>query len=141
LTRERIIPLHEYDDICRVCCPVVAPDDLTKSSTPRQRRALVRVLIPKRMQPYLRGLRKRVERRRAKNLVEPFRTIYPYTQVNHTRQRKLIRLAETIERENVPGACVECGVLDGGAGRARDAAVGSRDSPVRRVGRHARRNT
>ena len=92
-----------------------APDDLTRTSTPRQRWMWARALIPKRLQPYLRGLRKRLEMRRARNLVEPYRTVYPYTQVNHTRQRNLVRLAEIVERENVPGACVECGVLDGGA--------------------------
>jgi O-methyltransferase len=52
--------------------------------------------------------------RRWRRLDEPFRSIFAYTQVNTTRQHNLLRLCEQIEREAVPGAVVECGVLDGG---------------------------
>lgn len=94
--------------------PTFAPDDLTRSSSPRQRFEWARPLIPKRLQPFLRGLLKRWQLRKAKNLVEPYLSVYPYTQVNFTRQRNLVRLAELIERDGISGACVECGVLDGG---------------------------
>ncbi|HYO11285.1 MAG TPA: TylF/MycF/NovP-related O-methyltransferase, partial [Tepidisphaeraceae bacterium] len=97
-----------------ITLPRFMPDDLARQSAPRQRWALVRPLIPKRLQPLLRGVRKRVERRRVVGLVEPFRTVYPYTQVDHTRQRNLLRVAGIVERERVIGACIECGVLDGG---------------------------
>jgi O-methyltransferase len=60
-------------------------------------------------------MRKRMQWRRWRRLDEPFRTVFPYTQVNTTRQHNLLRLCELIEREQVPGAVVECGVLDGGA--------------------------
>jgi O-methyltransferase len=48
------------------------------------------------------------------SLEEPYRTVYPYITASPTRQRNLVRLAETIEAEGIPGAVVECGVLDGG---------------------------
>ena len=66
------------------------------------------------MQPYLRGLRKRIVRRKFPTLDEPFRTIFPYTQVDLTRQRNLLRLATLLEESQTAGAVVECGVLDGG---------------------------
>ncbi len=91
-----------------------AADDLTKSSAPQQKWSWLRPFVPKRLQPYLRGFRKRLEMRKAKSLAEPFRTIYPYTQVHPVRQQNLLRLCETIDREKIPGDCIECGVLDGG---------------------------
>src|SRR6185295_184696 len=98
-----------------ILSPTSAPDDLTKQSAPKQRWAWARPLVPKRLQPYLRGLRKVwVRRRFYRELEEPFRTIFPYTQVDRTRQRNLLRLATIIEAEQIEGAVVECGVLDGG---------------------------
>ena len=95
--------------------PTFSPDDLTTQSAPRQRWAWARPLVPKRLQPYLRGLRKVwVRRRFYRELEEPFRTIFPYTQVDRTRQRNLLRLAGIVEAERIEGAVVECGVLDGG---------------------------
>jgi O-methyltransferase len=91
-----------------------APDDLSRSTTPKQSFAWARPLIPRRLQPFLRGMRKRWQMRKATGLAEPFLSVYPYTQVNFTRQQNLVRLAGIVERENVAGACVECGVLDGG---------------------------
>jgi O-methyltransferase len=84
-------------------------------SAPQQRWRSLRPFVPKRMQPFLRGMRKRMQWRRWRRLEEPFRTIFPYTQVNTTRQHNLLRLCEQLERDGVPGAIVECGVLDGGA--------------------------
>ncbi len=90
--------------------------DVSQTPTaPLQRWQWLRPMLPKRLQPYLRGLRKRTQWRRWTRLSEPFRTIFPYTQVNTTRQRNLFRLSEIIEHEQIPGAIVECGVLDGGA--------------------------
>jgi O-methyltransferase len=83
-------------------------------SAPTQRWQSLRPFVPKRLQPYLRGLRKRMQWRRWRGLDEPFRSIFAYTQVNKTRQHNLLRLCEQIECQNVPGAIVECGVLDGG---------------------------
>ncbi len=80
---------------------------------PRQRFARIRKLLPKRSQPFLRGLRKRSKRPFLK-LQEPFYSVYPYTQVHPLRQENLLRLALESESHNVPGAIVECGVLDGG---------------------------
>lgn len=61
----------------------------------------------------LRGLRKRLRRRRM-HLSEPFHTVYPFTLASFPRQQNLLRLAELVERDQIPGAIVECGVLDGG---------------------------
>jgi O-methyltransferase len=45
---------------------------------------------------------------------EPYRSVYPYTQVALERQLNLVTLARDIEARYVAGAVVECGVLDGG---------------------------
>lgn len=79
---------------------------------PIQSYPLLRKFLPKSLQPMLRGLRKRLNR--PAELKEPYRSVYPFTQAHPTRQQNLIRLADIIEREAVPGAVVECGVLDGG---------------------------
>lgn len=98
-----------------ILSPTAAPDDLTKNSAPPQRWRWARPLVPRRLQPYLRGLRKVwVRRRFFDKLEEPFRTIFPYTQVDRMRQRNLLRLATIIEENAIEGSCVECGVLDGG---------------------------
>jgi O-methyltransferase len=83
---------------------------------PSQRWQWARPIIPKRLQPYLRGLRKRLQFKKAELLPEPLRTVYPYTQVSRVRQENLLRLCDEIEKNQIPGACIECGVLDGGTG-------------------------
>jgi O-methyltransferase len=40
--------------------------------------------------------------------------VFPFTQAHLVSQQNLMRLAALIESNNVPGAVVECGVLDGG---------------------------
>jgi O-methyltransferase len=84
----------------------------TNGDAPRQGYAFLRKLVPKKLQPLLRGLRKRAQR--PSTLAEPYRSVFPFTQVHPIRQQNLIRLAAWIEANNVPGAVVECGVLDGG---------------------------
>jgi O-methyltransferase len=73
----------------------------------------LRHFLPKRLQPALRGLRKRYHRLFI-NLEEPYASVFPYTQVHLVRQRNLVRLAELTVRDEVAGELVECGVLDGG---------------------------
>ena len=80
---------------------------------PKQSHPLLRKLIPGRLQPTLRRIRKRWVRRRLK-LEKPFHTVYPYTQMSASRQQNLVRLCEIIEQDGIPGSIVECGVLDGG---------------------------
>lgn len=82
-------------------------------SAPRQSWRWLRPLLPKRLQPALRGLRKRYQRM-FMHLDEPYRSVFPFTQAHLVRQRNLVRLSETIITENILGAFVECGVLDGG---------------------------
>jgi O-methyltransferase len=89
------------------------PTGLVDSHAPEQGLRWLRPLIPKRVQPYLRGLRKRFQRI-SMTLDEPYRSVFPYTQANPVRQRSLVSLCEIIDQERVPGAIVECGVLDGG---------------------------
>jgi len=114
---------HDDDDHDDDFATLTAPQ---APSAPQQRWRSLRPFVPKRMQPFLRGMRRRMQWRRWHRLEEPFRTIFPYTQVNTTRQHNLLRLCEIIEREHVPGAVVECGVLDGGA--AALMAWGTRES-------------
>lgn len=82
------------------------------ADAPAQQFTALRPFIPKRVQPLLRSVRKRLSRPRY--LVEPYRSVYPYTMVGPIRQANLVRLAKAIDAEGVPGAIVECGVCDGG---------------------------
>ena len=81
---------------------------------PPQKWRRLRRCIPRAMQPYLRGLRKRAQRMRM-DLDEPYYSVFPYTQVSQIRQRNLVRLGGLVNDRGVPGAFVECGVLDGGS--------------------------
>lgn len=97
--------------------PEIAPADgvgRVLNKAPHQSWRRVRTLIPSVLQPYLRGLRKRWHL--ASNPIEePFRSVYPYTQVSRSRLENLIRLSVQIDSSGVPGDIVECGVLDGGS--------------------------
>lgn len=98
---------------------------------PKQKWKWLRPFIPKRLQPALRGLRKRYQLMFRK-LDEPYRSVYPYTQAHPVRQQNLVRLAALLDKEGVPGHIVECGVLDGGT--AALMAWSSRNaSPAREV--------
>lgn len=80
---------------------------------PAQSWSWLRPFIPKRAQPFLRGLRKWMQPER-RELEEPYRSVFTYTQASLTRQRNLVSIGQTLDREKIPGAIVECGVLDGG---------------------------
>jgi O-methyltransferase len=97
-----------------------------RDGAPVQNWRWLRRLIPRGFQPQLRGFRKSLQWRKRRRLEEPLRTVFPYTQTNRERQRHLLKLCETIEREQIPGAIVECGVLDGGT--AALMAYGTRSS-------------
>jgi O-methyltransferase len=99
------------------------------SDAPDQQYRMLRRVLPKRLQPLLRGLRKRFQRSR-RRLDEPYRTVFPYTQCSLERQQNLVRLCENVEREGVDGAIVECGVLDGGAAALMAWATRSSGRPV-----------
>jgi O-methyltransferase len=92
----------------------VVNDTQPPPTAPQQQYRLLRKLLPGRLQPLLRGLKKRLTRRRLK-LSEPYYTVYPFIQASPSRQESLVKLAEKVDREGIPGAIVECGVLDGGA--------------------------
>lgn len=79
---------------------------------PEQKFTKLRRFIPRRLQPLLRGIRKRWNR--PKGLQSPYREVFPFTQVSQSRQTNLVRLATQIGEQSIPGAIVECGVLDGG---------------------------
>jgi O-methyltransferase len=81
------------------------------------------------MQPVLRGIRKRILRRKL-HLKEPYYSVYPYIQASRARQEHLVTLGGIIERENVPGAIVECGVLDGGTAALMAYATAGSGRPV-----------
>jgi O-methyltransferase len=94
---------------------------------PAQQYRRLRKLIPKKLHPYLRGLRKRIETS-GQSLPEPFRTVYPFTQVHLFRQENLLAICSEIDRCGIPSAIVECGVLDGGT--AALMTYGSKNRPV-----------
>jgi O-methyltransferase len=94
------------------------------TDAPQQNFRILRKILPKYLQPYLRGIRKRLQR--PSQLSEPFRSVFPFTQVAIERQQNLLRLAQEIDANDVPGAVLECGVLDGGT--AALMAVGTRHS-------------
>ncbi len=102
--------------------------NVSRPTAPSQQHRVLRRLLPRRLQPWVRGLRRRlsVSRRR---LPEPYRSVYPFITASAWRQRNLFYLAETIDREEIPGAMVECGVLDGGTAAlmALGAATSGRD--------------
>lgn len=96
---------------------------------PAQNWSWLRPFLPKRLQPYLRGARKRFQRLWI-TLEEPYRTVFPYIQVSPVRQRSLVELGQRIEVEKVDGAIVECGVLDGGTAALMAWATRSSARPV-----------
>jgi hypothetical protein len=67
-----------------------------------------------------------------KHLDEPYRSVFPFTQVHPIRQQNLVTLGRAIVEENVPGVIVECGVLDGGTATLMAWASRKAD-PTRRV--------
>ncbi len=83
------------------------------NEAPEQSYRWLRPFLPKKMQPLLRGVRKRLQRRQL-NLAEPYYSVFPFTQASPARQQNLVRLAGIIEAQNIPGVLAECGVLDGG---------------------------
>jgi len=103
---------------------------------PQRRYRVLRRLVPKGLQPLVRGLRKRiqmaVQRGDAHRLEEPYATVFPYTQAHRDRQFNIVRLAGLIDSERIPGDLVECGVLDGGTA-ALMAYATVRSEPERRV--------
>lgn len=107
------------------------PSGASADYAPQQRWKWLRPFIPKRLQPALRGLRKRYQRVFMK-LEEPYRSVFPYTQSHSVRQQNLVRLGQMIVKDNIPGHVVECGVLDGGTGALM--AWASRDAnPAREI--------
>lgn len=86
---------------------------LKNQDAPEQSYKWLRPFLPKKLQPLLRGLRKRWQLRSMK-IDEPFRTVFPYTVVSQAKQENLIRLSGFLEEQGIEGAVVECGVLDGG---------------------------
>lgn len=84
-----------------------------ENGAPEQSYRWLRPFLPKQLQPWLRGLKKRFELR-SLQLSEPFRTVYPFTQTSGFRQENLLRLCGLLIEHKIAGAIVECGVLDGG---------------------------
>jgi O-methyltransferase len=87
---------------------------MTHEAYPEQSYPRLRKLLPKSLQPFVRGLRKRLKRSAA-GLDEPYRSVAAYTQQHPVKQRNIVRLAKEIEANGIAGAIVECGVLDGGS--------------------------
>jgi O-methyltransferase len=101
---------------------------IPRPTAPPQHYGVLRRLLPKHLQPWVRALRRRLSGG-GRRLPEPYRSVYPFATASLWRQRNLFYLAETIDREEIPGAMVECGVLDGGTAAlmALGAATSGRD--------------
>ncbi len=84
-----------------------------EGDAPAQAYARARKLLPKRLQPMARGLRKRLAAK-APDLAPPFSWVYSFTQVSAPRQRSIVEKAQALVAAGVAGDFVECGVLDGG---------------------------
>lgn len=84
-----------------------------QDDAPKQSYRLLRRFLPRRLQPFLRGVRKRVLREGYRD-AEPFRHIYAHTQTSIPRQDSLLAKACQLVEDGVEGDFVECGVLDGG---------------------------
>jgi O-methyltransferase len=84
------------------------------ATAPEQNYRILRRILPKKLQPLFRGIRRRWQRRKFK-LEEPFHSVFPYTQVEVERLYHLTKLSLEIDEARVPGDIVECGVLDGGS--------------------------
>jgi len=93
--------------------PSTAKAEMQDESAPEPRFALLRKLIPSRLQSTFRRILRRWERRQPK-LAEPYDTVYDYCGMSPTRQQNLVRLCEILEQEGIPGSVMECGVMDGG---------------------------
>jgi O-methyltransferase len=63
-------------------------------------------------------------------LKEPYRSDYPFTQAHLIRQRHLVKLGQEIDAKDIPGAVVECGVLDGGTAALMALATSKSGRPV-----------
>lgn len=87
--------------------------DPIAGDAPAQSYRLIRKILPKRLHPFARGIRKRFERR-GRRTEEPFCWTYPYTQVSKSRQDSILAKATELVTRRVEGDFVECGVLDGG---------------------------
>jgi O-methyltransferase len=101
----------------------------TPQVAPQQSYGWLRPFLPKRLQPWLRGLKKRVELG-SLQIPEPYNTVYPYTQSSPLRQENLVHLTQRLRIEGTAGAIVECGVLDGGTAALMANASQSEARPI-----------
>ena len=91
---------------------------------PKRTHNIIRAVLPRKLQPWARGMRRLFDPRR-KSLEEPYRTVFPFTQASGRRQRQIVAAATRIQANGVPGALVECGVLDGGMSALMASAAGN----------------
>ncbi|WP_052265277.1 TylF/MycF/NovP-related O-methyltransferase [Ruegeria sp. ANG-R] len=88
-------------------------EDNIEGDAPSQSFPLLRRILPKKLHPFARGVRKRLIADGFRS-EKPFCWTYPYTQVSTRRQDSILEKAEALVRAGTKGHFVECGVLDGG---------------------------
>lgn len=98
-------------------------------AAPEQTFKYLRRLIPRRLHPYARGLRKRLQKIGVSQ-EEPFSSIFEFTQVSPARQRSILEKTTALVAEGIPGHFVECGVLDGGTAALQAYAARNDDREV-----------
>ena len=70
--------------------------DSVEANVPAQTWSWLRPFIPKKLQPYIRGARKRLSGG-AKDLPEPYRSAFPYTVAHPIRQETLVELGRRMD--------------------------------------------
>ena len=86
---------------------------ISDDGSPPQKHRLIRRLLPKFLHPWARGVRKRWLKQGYRNQ-EPYKWTYSYTQASAARQEHILHSCQRLIEMDIPGAFVECGVLDGG---------------------------
>lgn len=84
-----------------------------EGDAPKQSYRLLRKFLPKRLQPFARGLRKWLSGHGLR-VEKPYCWTYTFTQVSKYRQESILDKTEQLVRDGIEGDFVECGVLDGG---------------------------
>jgi len=79
---------------------------------PRQSYRLIKKVLPKRLVPWVRGVKRSLLDRPPAE--EPYSLVYTHAQASMERQQNVVQLCSALVEDSVEGAFVEFGVLDGG---------------------------
>lgn len=83
------------------------------ANAPNNTRKVIKRFLPKRMLPFLRGVRKRLAKE-GYDPNPPFSIVYPFTAASPARCKALYKACTALTDQKIDGDWIECGVLDGG---------------------------